>query len=311
VSIPPDGPNAPKLILSLHDHIDKQADEALALLGHAVRPLFLVTEKQVPEFWGTGVLLKVGPQFLLATAAHVFHDPGDEVASKTIPNVVVTFGSEKDVELSGRVHRTIPPPDMSYKSDLVDVALLELNNEDAAAIDNGRFLSVHELDVRDHLAPRRGYFHIGYPGTKQKPDYSASRVKVMRFPFIGWEVPEELYDQLGYNRDSNLAVKFDRTKVMMGGRIGTAPKPDGTSGGGWWRIDQSFGPISADGLPKLVAITSKHYPLNEKAILAVRVSRLVQLLALARPDLAAFLPDVSYLPRLERWATVSGPFAKL
>lgn len=295
-------------IISLHEHTDLQAQEAYSLLGRAVRPIFVVTRKREPEFWGSGVLLAVGDARFLVTAAHVLHDPEGELAHGTLHGVAMTFGSETHVELSGRVHRTVPPAGKSYEDDQVDVAALELSATEAAQIDDAYFVSLKNIDVRDHLAPRRGYFHIGFPGRKQKRDLPNATFKVVPFPYIGWEVAPDLYEAIGYDRLTNLAIKFDQKAIWMEGRVGAAPSPRGTSGGGWWRLDGPFRPVTEDAPPKLVAVTSKHYPQDEKLLLSVRVSRIVQLLTVARPDLASLLPDVSFLPSLGLWRTVAGPF---
>ena len=277
----------------------------------AVRPLYLVTTRSEPEFWGTGVLLQFGDARFVATAAHVVHRPSDgEIPHGVKTGVIMTFGSESHVELNGRVHRTLPPEGRSYEEDKADVALIELSLAEVAQIDDSLFLESSNIDVRDHLAPRRGYFLLGFPHNWQKRDLPAASFKVRPFPFIGREVDADVYDELGYPRIRNLAVKFDRKRIRTGSKVVTAPDPGGTSGGGWWRIDNRFGPLGDACSPKLVALMSKHYPRGEKVLLAVRISVVIQLLATSRPDLRKFLPDVSWLPPLERWDTFPGAFVE-
>jgi hypothetical protein len=297
-----------RLILTLGNHIDLQADEATTLVGGAVRPILVASSKGQPHFHGTGVLFSVAGAHFLATAAHVVHDPTDEVKYVPQKGVAITFGSNSHVELCGRVHRTIPPHGESYVKDLTDAAVIELSEEEAASIDGAQFIDIRNVDVRDQDAPRRGYFLLGYPGAYAKQGSSPHTYKLGYFPFIGFEVPENEYADLGYPRESNLAIRFDRKKSVVSGNVQIAPKPDGTSGGGWWRIDSAFNAVKTESDLKLVAIMSKHYPDDEQALLAVRMSRVVQLLALARPELVRDLPDVSFLPPMSLWQTLPGAF---
>lgn len=298
-------------IVTLHEHVDLQANEALPALRNAVKPIFAVTRGGNPVFWGTGVLVAVAGEHFLLTAAHVIHDPSGDIPEGARTGVAVTFGSATHVELTGRVHRTVPPDGKPCEADLVDVAVIELTPAEVTAIDDAKFLGMNDIDVRDHRAPRRGYLLVGYPATKQKLNLTAATFRPVRFPYFGFEVRDGLYKKLGYARESNLAVKFNRKKLWVEGRVGAAPEPRGTSGGGWWRIDNPFGPITEDRQPKLVALMSKHYPGSTKVLLAVRVSLAVQLLRYARPELAGQLPDVSFLPAIRRWRTVPAPFVPL
>jgi hypothetical protein len=296
-------------IISLSEHIDLQALEAYELLGRAVRPICLTTGRGEPLFWGSGVLLQLAGEHFLATAAHVIHEVSDsDVPHGAVPGTIVTFGSEKHVELHGRIHRTVPITGKEPEFDRVDVALLELSPEEVAQIDDAHFLTSQDIDVRDHLVPRRLYFFLGLPGGWQKRNLPAASLKVKPYPFIGKEVQPEHYQLLDYPREQNLAISFDAKRTSSGGKEVASPDPHGTSGGGFWRIDETFAAVSEQRPPSLVALMTKHYPKAEKALLAVRVSVVVQLLGTARPDLVASLPDVSWLPKLERWCTLPGAF---
>lgn len=305
-------PVNPARLITLSEETSRQALEAHALLKWAVRPLCVVAERGQPEFWGSGVLLKLASEHFLATAAHVIHEVADQLVPHGVrPGMLVTFGSERHVALHGRVHRTLPPDGASESEDLVDAALLELSAADASEIDDAHFLTTQDIDVRDHLAPPKRYFLLGFPANWQKRDLPAASMKTKLYPGMGQELPPAAYEVLGYPRLRNLAVGFDRRKTKVDGKFEQSPDPRGTSGGGWWRVDQRFGPLTADSSVKLVAIMSKHYPGKEKAMLATRISVFIQLLSAARPELSDQLPDVSWLPKLERWCTLPGPFHTL
>ncbi len=67
-------PSDPRRLITLSQEASQQAREASTLLKPSVRPICVVTGRAQPEFWGSGVLLKLAGEHFLATAAHVIHE---------------------------------------------------------------------------------------------------------------------------------------------------------------------------------------------------------------------------------------------
>jgi hypothetical protein len=288
-------------ILSLTDHQRLLTLEAAERFQNAVRPLFRLTRKRgEPWFIGSSVLVCVGPQCFALSAAHVFDVPPEEKTPAGVRGgVMATFGSdgaEAPVELHGVLHTTPIPASRNRRDDRIDVAVLELGDSEAKGIDDALFLSPSDFDIRDAEAPRQPYLLLGFPDSKQKRDVPAARYETQLGPFTGYEAPTGDYDALGVTRQTHLAIRFDPSSIRgpSGQLRQGVHHPDGKSGGGWWRIDQQFGPVSADINMKLVATMSEYDRPKAKALLATRINSHVELIAKARPDLAGYLPEQTW-----------------
>ena len=217
---------------------------------------------------------------------------------------MVTFGSLGHVELHGTLHATAMPPSGNREDDRVDVAALELSPAEVAAIDDAHFLSLEDLDLRDHSAARRPYVLIGFPGAKQRRQLPDTAFKMEIIPYTSFEADVSDYDNVGLNRDGHLLIKFDKKNSRgTDGKVATPPDPQGESGGGIWRIDDVTSPISESTSIPLVGIFIEHQPRKAKALIATRIQFHLALLKTVRPDLQSYLPD---LPSMTETPIYSG-----
>jgi hypothetical protein len=225
------------------DHLALLTREAGAVLRPSVVPLFRASQKRIPFFMGSGLLVNHGGARMILTAAHVIDPPEAERAPNGyIPGLVVTFNDAHHVEVRDPCFRSLPPAGAPRTADPLDLAAVRLSETTSAFFDAARFVSSALIDtaVPDHSTGLHALF--GFPDSKQKYDYSEGVYTEVPLVFLMHPDQHALAGPpplLG-----KLRLRFDTSSQVWGGANQQGPHPAGMSGGPTVRVRSSLEPIS-------------------------------------------------------------------
>lgn len=185
---------------------------------------------------GSGVLLQIGEEHFLITAAHTF----DQLkAAGDLPLFIISgVIGENLIPLYGITKRTSQTRDPIHRrDDPFDVCVCELTKEIATKVKKKRFLHLNELDPFDAFDPRSWYMVFGCPTQWNPSDDGGKRVfstacSLNTFVYCGerGELPnldKEVQVAMDYNPDTC-------TPDNPGDPV--PPDPSGMSGCGIWRL---------------------------------------------------------------------------
>lgn len=219
----------------------KFADAAKALARERTLPLFAV-RRGPPVQIGSAVLVDVGGDGLLLTAAHVV----DLVAETRGEAGLATPGARDGEEIiptgTVRVHRSPLPASGKREHDMLDVAWIELSSEHAERLRRGgryRFTRLHEIDVTGGAAGS-GYLVYGYPAACASLDEEAKSSRSGDLSYFTHEprggLPKGVKD---FDPELQLLLTYERAANRGSlGELVEAPRPEGVSGGGLWRLSR-------------------------------------------------------------------------
>jgi len=229
------------------------------------------------EHVGSGVLLKLGEERFLLTAAHVAdnRDRGD----------LYLGGEQTPVRITGTVTSS-KTPDGNRDSDKVDAAVIHLSRETVAHMEDALFLTAGELDVAE---PRHDDFFLvaGYPCSKQRLPRAGDTITAYLYPFVAVSKPETDYDQ-PLDPATHIKLGFSKGEMWRAdvGRV-TAPDPYGLSGCGiWWLNGYAEAHPNP---PQLAGIITEWRP-RAGHLLGSRVNVLLSAVFRVHPHLRDLLP---------------------
>ncbi|HEU0079192.1 MAG TPA: hypothetical protein VFQ76_16175 [Longimicrobiaceae bacterium] len=203
-------------------------------------------------------------------------------------DVFVILEGKGDLRLSNPAQLTVAPNGDRNK-DRFDVGYVLLTPEEVEDIGEENFLGSGDLSPRDAAAPRRGYFALGFPASKQERDAYRKVYKTSLMRIATTEVKDKIYEMTKFQRDFHLLLRFNE-RDMRGpnGQRGSVPNPKGLSGGGIWRVNplEQYRP---DNKPKLVALTIERPPEYGKALLSTRIEAILAAIRKQYPDVASDL----------------------
>jgi hypothetical protein len=155
-------------------------------------------------------------------------------------------------------------------------------------LDEDSFLTLSDVDVRDHLAPKGSYLLFGYPASKSRVNVATRHLTAEPFRFVGYAVPPRRYFNAGVTHLTHLALDFNIRKSASKFGIGRAPKPLGVSGGGIWSVPALADPRLV-GEAKLVAIFTEFQRVH-RLLIGSRLHYHFEIMRARWPDIASLLP---------------------
>jgi len=249
-------------------------------LGPVVRPL-VATSRGRHFLVGSCVLVRLGAEVFLFTAAHVLDEPS------LLLGLPTGF-----VGLHGQAIKSTPPADKGREDDRADVGIVCLTSSLHGALGDTPVLSSAELDVEDQATPERPtqhYLVIGFPSSRATFNVAKRLAKFEGFVLTAASKTPEMYQRLGFPEHAHVVLDFDQRSAKSPDGRSIAPKLSGVSGGGIWNLGDATDGTGA--IPRLAAIAAEWHQGAAKAIIGTRVSLHCEVLRRHRPDLAALLPQ--------------------
>jgi hypothetical protein len=253
------------------------------ILKH-IRPLYIMKPSEVFSLLGTGILFRVGKNYFLCSAAHVFDDFDSAKELCDGKCKMATFGQGATVILRESTVRTPKAADdPKRKKDLIDLGLMKLEPSNVEQIGRDRFLTLDQLDFQDAGSYMSLYCALGYPETRNKLKWRRPGDEITPSPLVYslQKSPPEQFQKYQLAKKQNLLVHFQKkhSKSNEGLRI-QAPDPHGMSGGGLWRYRRyNVLGTADDPAPdfKLVGVLIE-WRKNPEGLLVTRTSQLRQFL---------------------------------
>lgn len=233
-----------------------------------VCPLFRESRDGEPEHFGSGVLIKIGDEHFLASAAHVF----DEF--KIHP--ILIPGLDGLTEVTGGYKVTPLPASGSRDDDTVDIGYLHFKNGAEASLNSSCiFLDEGDLNAMDEVADGDVYTAIGYRAELSESSDGVATTELSRIGCAG--VNDHRYKKLGLSPISHLLLQYRMSKGVNYKTMNQGQKLDfsGMSGGGAFAWSKDLPNPHALAQPLLVGILTTYSPYHNVFL----VTRLGVLLA--------------------------------
>ena len=244
-----------------------------------VRPLFVPDHKDGPRLIGSSVLVRVGSQHFLVTAAHVF----DECRKATL-----NVGADDLVPITGIGCTTALPPG-GRAADRIDLAVIPILDD--RLVNNCRFVAVDEFDL-DPRARSKLYVAVGYHGREWRR-YDVKSVASPGMAYAGVLADLSICEGLGISESTHLAIRFHRSRVLGSEGVQVAPDPHGMSGGAFWRVDTTAEGSMSN--PRLAGIGIEYHGRPIDVLVATRSFLVLEIIRHAHPELRDQLPEPRHL----------------
>ena len=268
-------PTPEELSAFLHERLESQ----LGRVHSSTVPVYLES-RPVPQHVGSGVLLRIGEEKFMFTAAHV--------ADFRLKGQLYLGGESFPIRMSGTVTHTRPPQDDRLR-DKLDAAVIHLSEEVTGHLREHEFLEIAEVDAAS--GPRHDDFFLvaGFPCTKQRFVPNGSTIEALLYPFVAVSKLGSSYDSESLNADYHVLLGFNKKEMWRRdlGRV-TAPDLYGISGGGIWWLPEYDGPDARP--PKLHAIAIEWHSGRQRQVLGTRVHVLLSAIWRDFPALRDLLP---------------------
>lgn len=228
-----------KTIITLMDYIGQVVDQTAREILKYTPQLYTKkpdeTENILPEATASGVLLKVKNVHFLITAGHVLEDHKPE-------DIGIMIGDTFNI-LNG--HIKYVRPSESTVADKIDIAVWQLDMD--VAEDIGKrysFLPLEKIDYEHDIDKEPKYLIVGFPWRKSKVNKKTKKIKVSPLIFLTNEAKEKFYNQLKFEKHSNLLLNYRQMKVKNFDTryVQSNTNPQGISGCGVWHIPKFFIP---------------------------------------------------------------------
>ena len=254
----------------------------------AVVPIFAEeNSNSVPQQVGSGVLLKIGNELFVLTAAHVM-DFCEGDGALLMPS------SEGIVPMHGSVSYTPVPEGCNRSSDKADLAYFHLDNEWQTTLHPDFVpLGVDDLLLTDSLLPGELFTFVGYPwrNTKKKGLVHEGD----RTTYTGHSFSADVYEQLGYDHFAHILIRLRRRKTVSsryGGR-NAAVHPEGISGGAVLAWPRTMKERQENPQLKLAAICHTYHS-KSHCMASTRVISFIMAILKNNPDLAVHFADTEH-----------------
>lgn len=249
-------------------------------LKDSVIPVYRQVARGTPELIGSAVLLRIRDATFLCTAAHVLE-------AREGANVYLPHGDTLQ-PFVGRLHVTRPPSTGRRVDDKFDFALDRLDAERADRFTKYRVITLDQIDQNEVPQVGRLYTFIGFPASKNKSRFGTDSVQPEIVPYTGGPLGPQEYERYGFNLSIHLLVDFNRKKMSDGdGRVVTPTDPHGVSGGAVWKVGDLPDLEAGTNVEQFVGIAME---CRHDALIAVRVSLILETIRSLHPDLAHAIP---------------------
>lgn len=255
-------------------------------LTNTIIPILGSTERGQPCAVGSGILIGVGNERFLITAAHVLDE--NKITTLYLP------GNSELVELSGP-SRQSKPPEHNRNLDRFDTAYIHLSGDIVSRINQVYwFLPPQLVDMNDVSTPGKHYMFTGYPHKALGTVYGTRKIAGQLHSYTDRASETAIYTQVDAAPTSNIAINFDVKRVKDDkGRTVTPKERQGMSGGGVWNFNES---PQIPGLSKirLCGVAIEHHK-KQKCLLATKINFVLESIRSDFPALAKFLPNSTTL----------------
>lgn len=232
---------------------------------------------------GTGVLVKIAKKVFLLTAAHV--------TDERKYGVLMVPGKNGLIPIEGYFSTLEIAKGYTRLDDKIDTAYFKLSDNLANNLHQSlKVLLRKDISLTESLIEGDIYTFGGYPCRKSKRENGSHLTEL--FSFTGGAAPERKYKLLGYDRRMNVVIKFNRKKTCTpDGERGTAPHPQGISGGGVfaWPKDIKVRSLKDSEL-NLVAISHSYHE-KQQCLAATRINNYLANIYHNNPELISHSTD--------------------
>lgn len=279
----------------------------------SICPIFLDRNEDVVEQVGSGVLVLVSDTVFLLTAAHVVD--WSSQGALCIPSnagIVPIEGSVVSIETKRGVARS---------KDKIDLAYYKLTKSLASNLHQSLWpIERNYLWLTDNTLDDDVYTFSGFPVNKSKS--KEETVSTELFSYSGHAAIDEKYENLGYDKDTNIVIDYRiKTSVSPGGVKINPPHPRGISGGGVFRWPKDVGHRSQELRRSLVGIAHT-YLKQHNCLVGTRLDLYYRLIEQNNPHLFPAAPKHTESPdrtiplflsvvcyRKEEWPLLMSQFA--
>jgi hypothetical protein len=249
----------------------------------AVCPIFR-TDKQhcFMTHIGSGVLLRLGDETFLISAAHVTDHNKSHILH--IP------GNNGITPINGYFADSLPFLSKTRADDKGDTSYYRLAPELAESLDFSlKPLGIADLELDDSLADGDLFTFVGYPWRKTKDGHGTQQTD--RTTYTGHVFDDKTYNTLGYSRNLHVAIRVRLRKTYSSRHesFQTAPHPHGISGGAVFSWPRGFANRMNGPTLKLAAIAHTYHA-NLHCLAATRVIGLLLAILRNNPGLETSLP---------------------
>ena len=244
----------------------------------AVIPIFRMRRDIFPESVGSGILLKIGDNLFLISAAHVLDCPD--------PLLIPCDGRLVELQGSGRIS---VPPESGRKNDLHDSGFICIEPALAARLVNsGYCLSAGEIEMSDETEDGDLYVFSGFPWTEQRPNPAQSSTFSTRFCFAGPTADLRSYRKAGVSRNTHIAIKTtaDNFRTSAGKMI-PCKSMEGVSGGAAFKL--YFHPPNLLSVRLVGIIIEQHKRLG--CFVAIRINGVIETIRAQHPAIRNLIID--------------------
>ena len=260
------------------DEFHDRLDPLVRRLARGVHPVFAIPRGGTPRHIGSCVLLRVGEGRFLLTAAHVL----DEFGTETL--FVSAAGKLRAVK--GQAQRSMPEKGQRRNSDRIDAAVLRLDDTERALDDS--FLTLRDVDARDHFDTKPRYLLFGYPAKKSRLKPETRSLTSEPFRYVGYNASPQRYLGARIAPFTHVALIFDIRRTGSKYGIVEAPTPIGVSGGGIFSAPALIDECAV-GEAKLVAVFTD-FQRQRRLLVGTRINYHFEIMRATWPDVASLLP---------------------
>lgn len=246
----------------------------------AVFPVFAAGSQSEPlDHIGSGVVIKIGNELFVLTAAHVTdYAQGD--------GAIFMPAAEGIEQMTGGLSFNPVPVHGSRDDDIGDMGYYHLSDEWRTKLHPSiKPLSLNDLLLTDELETGDIFTYVGYPWRKTKSRGLTHETEL--FTYTGHASASDVYERLGYKRRVNIVVRM-RLKRMYSTRHKAripAPQPHGISGGAVVAWPSNFVDRHDSSNMKLAAIVHTYHE-RERCMAATRIIPYIMAIVRNNPELA-------------------------
>ena len=240
--------------------------EALSLRQLKVTvPIYQGDSHDKPEIVGSAVLLALSGLRFLVTAGHVFDRiSGAPLSAGVSPELLRVAGLPTRLRSIG----TTKP-----QEDKIDIGIMRVEGNPWEALEPGKFLGWHELDLRVPVLAGHTYSLVGFPNSVNRDAVKGDRIRAGAYRMAGLECGPAAYNATRTDPQTNLMIGFDKNAMWAVDGKRNAPDLYGSSGCGLWRYGRKLRDAATP--PKLSAIAIEWYKKGRHKHLQLPVTRRV------------------------------------
>jgi hypothetical protein len=230
---------------------------------------------------GSCILLRIGDQLFILTAAHVL----DRLTSG-----LMVPGTQGAVLLGGRVLRSALPPG-GRTADRLDAAVIVPREDVATALDDVPAFRPQDVDLDEWMTPApatlKHHVLLGFPSTGVRSKRWEKTLSCKGFLLTARQALPDVYVRLGVETPTHVVLDYadDDVNTLTGPTH--PPRPNGISGGAILACGQPFD-VSAGNASLIAVITERH--MSRNVLVGSRLTLFLELIRHDYPELGPQIP---------------------